>query len=78
MSFQRSNRTVNTCKTVARKQLRRSVTTPSVMPVRVLVHVEGYASVVTPSFNPVHVDSSDVYRKYDGKRRGGTWNDTSR
>jgi len=77
ISFQRSSRMVNTCRTVARKLLRRSVTTPSVMPVRGLGPVVGYASVVTPSFNHVDLGLPDVHRKYDGECCGGTGDDAS-
>ena len=51
MSFQRSSHMANTSKMVARKRLRRSVTTPFVTPVRVLAHVEGYVSVLIQSFS---------------------------
>ena len=77
MSSQRSSRMVNTCRMVAQKRLRRNVTIPFATPVPDPVHVEGYASVVTTSFNPVNLGSPDVHRKYDGECRGGTGNDPS-
>ena len=75
MLFRRSSRTGNTSRTVARKRLRRSVTTPFVTPVRVPVHAEGYAGVAALSFSPVDVNSPDVHRKHHGERSRGAGND---
>ena len=78
MLFQRSNRTANTSRTVARKRLRGSGIIPSVTLVPVLVPVEEYAHVITPSFNLAYVDSPDVHGKHHGERCGGFGDDTSR
>jgi len=78
MLFPRSSRTESTSRTVARKRLKRNVTTPFVMPVRALAPVEEYVGVVDPKFNPVDVNSPDVHRKYYGERCGGAWNDPPR
>jgi len=78
MLFQRSSRTGNTSRTVARKRLKRNVTTPFVTPVRALVPVEGYVRVVALKFNPVDTNFPDVHREYYGERSGGAWNDAPR
>jgi hypothetical protein len=78
MSFQRSSRTVNTSRTVAQKRLKENVTTPFVTPARVLVPAEEYAHVVTPSFNPTHIDFPDVHGEYYGECSGGSGNDPPR
>jgi hypothetical protein len=78
MSFQRSNRTVNTSRTVARKLLRRSDTTPFVTRVRVPVLAEEYVGVLIPVFNPTHIESLDVHGKHDGERGGSFGYDASR
>ena len=78
MLFQRFSRTGNTSKTVARKRLKKNVTTPFVTPVRVLVPAEEYVGVVAQKFNPVDANFPDVHREYHGERCGSAWNDAPR
>ena len=78
MLFQHSSRTGNTFRTVARKRLKRNVTTPFVMLVRAPVPVEGYVGVVAPKFNLLDTNSPDVHREYYGECGGGVGDDTPR
>ena len=68
---------VNTSRTVAQKRLKRSAITPFVTPAPVLVPAEGYAHVITPSFNPTYVYFPDVHGKYYGQCRGSSRDDPS-
>ena len=69
MLFQRSSRTENTSRTVARRRLKRNVTIPFVTHVRAPAPVEGYVGLVDPRLSPVDVNSPDVHRKHYGECR---------